>query len=594
MQNNVSDEKIKTPSRIVYEEEEVEIIVEQPIIKVKEESKFTGGLLELIAVNIGVFLITVLTLGLAYPLAVVIKEKWICKHTYINGRQLVFVGDAFSLFVHYIKWMLLLIITLGIYVFWLQNAIYRWKIENTRFSDSDDKDTKSTFTGGVLDLAITNVVSALMVIFSLGIATPWAITFKHRWRERNTSIEGQQLRFTGSGAGLIGNYIKWFLLSIITVGIYSFWLSIKLKQWVTKNRIMTNENIQNTTALTDISNYFKGHTGALLAGIIIMLGLPAAVTLYFSLGFFIFCSITIAFIVVLALLSRKPLKPNLTIIEVVKWFMILLPTVGLLLIHIKPTNIANINPKLIQIFENIAVLLVGIVVTIFALITAGKDRVVREKSRKNFTVVDKKILRVTGAFSAYSLVIFLSKDVNYIFYYPIHIFLFGLTFVSTLAKSRNYKENIYYLLGIFSIIQAISYMINILRRELTLNVMHNNYYLLTNYLLLFLQLFLGIYLLIAVEIGRDKKKFKAVDIYLVTVIFLGILLIIMPPLGSFLGDLAPGIIFELALLISPISFVVISGILLYVLVVYIPVIILKLVYRKSRPKAEPTFNNILK
>ena len=41
-----------------------------------------------------------------------------------------------------------------------------------------------------------------------------------------------------TGGQLFGNYIKWFLLTIITLGIYSLWLSIKMKQWVTKHTHM--------------------------------------------------------------------------------------------------------------------------------------------------------------------------------------------------------------------------------------------------------------------------------------------------------------------------------------------------------------------
>ena len=53
-----------------------------------------------------------------------------------------------------------------------------------------------------------------------------------------TIIDGHKLIFDGTGAQLFGNYIKWFLLTIITFGIYSFWLSIKMKQWVTKHTHM--------------------------------------------------------------------------------------------------------------------------------------------------------------------------------------------------------------------------------------------------------------------------------------------------------------------------------------------------------------------
>jgi uncharacterized membrane protein YjgN (DUF898 family) len=44
---------------------------------------------------------------------------------------------------------------------------------------------------------------------------------------------GQRLIFTGSGSGigLFGLWIKWFLLSIITLGIYSFWVAPRIQQW---------------------------------------------------------------------------------------------------------------------------------------------------------------------------------------------------------------------------------------------------------------------------------------------------------------------------------------------------------------------------
>lgn len=49
---------------------------------------------------------------------------------------------------------------------------------------------------------------------------------------KHTVIDGKRLVFDGKGVQLFGQYIKWFLLSIITLGIYSFWLNIKMKQWV--------------------------------------------------------------------------------------------------------------------------------------------------------------------------------------------------------------------------------------------------------------------------------------------------------------------------------------------------------------------------
>ena len=41
--------------------------------------------------------------------------------------------------------------------------------------------------------------------------------------------------FDGTGGQLFGNYIKWFLLSIVTCGIYSLWLGLNMQKWVTKH-----------------------------------------------------------------------------------------------------------------------------------------------------------------------------------------------------------------------------------------------------------------------------------------------------------------------------------------------------------------------
>ncbi|MNW09112.1 hypothetical protein D3C71_2060330 [compost metagenome] len=57
----------------------------------------------------------------------------------------------------------------------------------------------------------------------------------YRWKIEHTVINGQRLRFDGTAMQLFGNWIKWWLLCIITLGIYSFWLSIKLEQWRVKH-----------------------------------------------------------------------------------------------------------------------------------------------------------------------------------------------------------------------------------------------------------------------------------------------------------------------------------------------------------------------
>ena len=92
---------------------------------------------------------------------------------------------------------------------------------------------ESKFTGGLLGMIGIGILQALIITFTLGLALPWAVCIKEAWYAKHTVIDGKQLVFDGNGLQLFGNYIKWFLLCIITFGIYSFWLTIKMQQWIT-------------------------------------------------------------------------------------------------------------------------------------------------------------------------------------------------------------------------------------------------------------------------------------------------------------------------------------------------------------------------
>lgn len=95
------------------------------------ESKFTGGLLGLIGINIAQFFITLITLGIGAPWAICMKERWIARHTIIDGHRLIFDGKGHQLFGNYIKWFLLTLITFGIYGLWLGIKMKKWIVKHT-------------------------------------------------------------------------------------------------------------------------------------------------------------------------------------------------------------------------------------------------------------------------------------------------------------------------------------------------------------------------------------------------------------------------------------------------------------------------------
>jgi len=217
------------------------------------KSEFKGGLLDLFTINIVFYLITLFTIGLGYPFAYCMREKWLADRSYINGRQLKFIGTVSDIFIKLIKWSLLSIITLGIYSFWLSLNKYKWKIENTVYADCDKSAPGSCFDGDVLNFTIVTIVSFLITLLTLGIGYPYAIVYKKRWFEYHTIINGRRLKFTGTGSELIGKYLLWLVLSVVTLGIYSLWLRMNITKWNAKHKELLNPDfnqvIDNETIL---------------------------------------------------------------------------------------------------------------------------------------------------------------------------------------------------------------------------------------------------------------------------------------------------------------------------------------------------------
>lgn len=99
--------------------------------EIKKESKFDGGLLGMIGINILTVIVTVITLGIGAPWATCMKARWEVSHTVIDGKRQYFDGTGLQLFGSYIKWFLLTLITFGIYSLWLSIKMKQWVTKHT-------------------------------------------------------------------------------------------------------------------------------------------------------------------------------------------------------------------------------------------------------------------------------------------------------------------------------------------------------------------------------------------------------------------------------------------------------------------------------
>ncbi len=99
----------------------------------KSKSTFDGKLIQLIGYSILAFIVTVFSIGLAYPWAVCLKLHWEAKHTVIDGKRLCFNGNGAQLFGKYILWIVLTVVTFGIYGLWLAIKMKKWTVSHTHF-----------------------------------------------------------------------------------------------------------------------------------------------------------------------------------------------------------------------------------------------------------------------------------------------------------------------------------------------------------------------------------------------------------------------------------------------------------------------------
>jgi uncharacterized membrane protein YjgN (DUF898 family) len=84
--------------------------------------------------------------------------------------------------------------------------------------------------GGMMQI-IAIVATAFLAM--LGLA--WADIRFIKWETKHTVISGNSIKFNGNAFQLLGNCFKWTFLTIITVGIYSLWLPIKVREWKVKH-----------------------------------------------------------------------------------------------------------------------------------------------------------------------------------------------------------------------------------------------------------------------------------------------------------------------------------------------------------------------
>ena len=133
-------------------------------------------------------ILTAVTFSIYYPWARAKELKYIYGSTSFNGDRFSFSGTGKEMFIGYLKTILIFAVMMAVYA--------------------------GLFIAGYPVLSIVVLYAFLIAIL------PLALHGSYRYRMARTSWRGIRFGYRGDKKELIVGFLKWFFLTIITLGIY--------------------------------------------------------------------------------------------------------------------------------------------------------------------------------------------------------------------------------------------------------------------------------------------------------------------------------------------------------------------------------------
>jgi len=150
--------------------------------------KYIGNRMDFFWLFLKGLLLTVVTLGIYGAWFQVDVRKYIFSHLRFGDLSFDFKGKGGDLFWINLKFILLVYITLGIYSFWFYKNVMQFYIDNTSIYQNG-KEVRFKFNMKAGDVFELLAVNFFLILFTLGIATPWVAVRTMQFFFRFTEIE---------------------------------------------------------------------------------------------------------------------------------------------------------------------------------------------------------------------------------------------------------------------------------------------------------------------------------------------------------------------------------------------------------------------
>lgn len=196
-------------------------------------------------------LLTLVTLGIYLPWAKTHRRQYIWSNVEIHGQRLSYTGTGRELFLGYLKLLGVYALFIGAIVvgemvhkglgailqvallipilILVPFAIY-WS-QAFLFSRTNWRGLRFGLRPGAKPYALIFIGGYLLSLITLGIYSPFWFNDLRRELTNNTRFGNEPFHYDGVGKEVFWIMLKGVLLSIITLGIYSFWMSAELQRY---------------------------------------------------------------------------------------------------------------------------------------------------------------------------------------------------------------------------------------------------------------------------------------------------------------------------------------------------------------------------
>ena len=200
---------------------------------------FDGWLLQKLGWILLGTLVTLCTAGICFPVAYIWVLRWQYKHTLYDGKRLSFDGKVSQLLGKWVCWLLLCIPTVLIFALFIPKKLLQWKASHLHLA-GELPFLGGTWKGNAVALLLVKVGCFLFTVITLWLLKPLAICWKNRFIQKRLIIDGRKMYFDGNGVQILGKWIVWTLLTLITLGIYALFRNLRILRWVSKHTHLRN------------------------------------------------------------------------------------------------------------------------------------------------------------------------------------------------------------------------------------------------------------------------------------------------------------------------------------------------------------------